>query len=305
MKLKKKGLLIIGCLMILLIAIFYLIYPGDWDVSVLQIVKCNSNAAFRSIGDTAVWKKWWPGGEVDGYTYKTERKEYPEIGVVLEGERPIPGTIHILRLAGRDSTAVLWKMHFSAGTDPVSRIREHLRSRSWQQRGHVVLDSLRRFLETSGNIYKMEVRMQMSTDSALIMTQLSTGHYPSTGEIYEQIRGMRRFIGVRGIGETDPPMLHVVKVNDSSYRSMIAIPIDRALQEAGPYNGRRFVPWKVMIGEVRGGASRAEEGMMELQNYISDYQYTIMAIPFESLVTERDQERDSSRWITRVVVPVP
>ena len=302
---KYKGLLLIGSLILIVTFGFYSFYPGNWVVSVVQIVKCNSNAAFRSIGDSAAWKKWWPEDEVAGYTYKTERKEYPEIRVMLEGKYPVTGTIAILRLAGRDSTAVIWKMNFSAGLNPVSRIKEYMRSRSWRERIVVVSHSLKTFLEGSGNIYKMDVQMKMSTDSALIMTQLSTRLYPSTKEIYDQIHGMREFFGRRGIGETDPPMLHVVKVNDSLYRSMIAIPIDRALQEPGIYSARRFVPWKVMSGEVRGGASRAEEAMWELQNFISDYQYTVMAIPFESLVTERDREKDSSRWITRVVVPVP
>jgi hypothetical protein len=38
---------------------------------------------------------------------------------------------------------------------------------------------------------------------------------------------------------------------------------------------------------------------------MSDYQQTAMAIPFESLVTDRSREPDTLKWITNIYVPVP
>lgn len=99
-------------------------------------------------------------------------------------------------------------------------------------------------------------------------------------------------------------MMHVSRVKGGGYETMIAIPIDRDLKGHGNIFPSHFVPWKILTGEVRGGCYTAERGIDQLGQYIMDYQRTAMAIPFQLLVTERDKEADTSRWITRVVVPV-
>ena len=302
---KMKWLFIFLVLVCLSVASVYIFIPGQYDLAVARIVKVNSSSAFRSVNDTAAWRKWWPENGVDGYSYKAQGKAYPEMGVDLEGEQHIAGSISVLPLGGRDSTGLLWKGHFTGGSGPIGRLRKYWRDRKIENELGVVLDSLKAFLERPGDIYGMDVRISMSMDSVLIMTEITTKAYPTTKEIYDQINGMRTFMTKAGVREADPPMLHVVRANDSSYKSMIAIPMSSSLENTGPYNSRRFVPWKVMSGEVRGGVATGERAMTELQHFITDHQYTIMAIPFQSLVTDRDREPDSSRWVTRVIVPVP
>jgi hypothetical protein len=115
---------------------------------------------------------------------------------------------------------------------------------------------------------------------------------------------IRTYITGQGAKETSHPMLHTSRRVDGRFESMVAIPIDRRLDGNDSLTPKRFVPWKIVMGEVRGGASTAEEAMRQLHLYIEDYEHTSMAIPFQSLVTERDQEPDTTRWITRVIQPV-
>jgi hypothetical protein len=42
----------------------------------------------------------------------------------------------------------------------------------------------------------------------------------------------------------------------------------------------------------------------QVQLYLRDNQEVAMAMPFEYLVTNRRQEPDTSKWITRLFVPV-
>jgi hypothetical protein len=60
----------------------------------------------------------------------------------------------------------------------------------------------------------------------------------------------------------------------------------------------------MLVTEVKGGQIEVNKASVQLLNYISDYNRTAPAIPFESLVTDRRKEPDSSKWITRIYYPV-
>jgi hypothetical protein len=64
------------------------------------------------------------------------------------------------------------------------------------------------------------------------------------------------------------------------------------------------VAGKILIGEVRGGDATTKNAFAEMHNYVVDHQMTSPAIPFISLVTDRKQEPDSSKWISRIYYPV-
>ena len=99
-------------------------------------------------------------------------------------------------------------------------------------------------------------------------------------------------------------MLNAAPEKDGRFRVMVAIPVDRYLKGNAAVSGRRFISWKILRGETKGGAASAEQALAQLKQYMSDIQRTAMSIPFQSLVTERDREADTSKWVTRVVVPV-
>ena len=105
--------------------------------------------------------------------------------------------------------------------------------------------------------------------------------------------------------ETDPPMLRVTRLPGGGYEMMAGLPINRSIKGNGKILPVRFVPWKILMGEVRGGAATAECALEQLQYYVEDHQHVGMALSFQSLVTERDREKDTSRWVTRVIQPVP
>jgi hypothetical protein len=56
--------------------------------------------------------------------------------------------------------------------------------------------------------------------------------------------------------------------------------------------------------EVKGGFLTIDAAYKELQLFIEDYQRTSMAIPFESLITDRRIEQDTMKWISIICQPV-
>jgi hypothetical protein len=306
MKGLKKWLLAIAVILSISISCIYIFIPGELDVSVSQETKCNASAAFRKISDEGSWAQWWPNPEMKGFSWQLNGKNYPNVAVTLQsGNHHIPGLISVLTPGSSDSTALYWKCRFHSGLNPFDRIARYQEAVAVRKKMVIILSAMGTYLENKENVYGMEILNTMSRDSCLIVVQIQTLSYPSTAEIYRSIQRIREYISKRGASETNYPMLHVTPLKDGRYESMIAVPLDRTLPWTGPFIFRRFVPWKALTGEVHGGPFTAERAMEQLRLYVTDYQKVAMAISFQSLVTERDREADTSRWTTRVLVPVP
>jgi hypothetical protein len=47
-----------------------------------------------------------------------------------------------------------------------------------------------------------------------------------------------------------------------------------------------------------------DKGMQQLEYYLNEHRLRPPALPFQSLVTDRLVERDTTKWITRLYYPV-
>ena len=144
-------------------------------------------------------------------------------------------------------------------------------------------------------------------DSTLVTTQAVFAGYPTTTDIYDLLHRLKAFIKVEGAAQTDSPMMHVEPLpgGKDSFRLMVALPIDRQLSGKGPIYFKRLAPGTpLLIVDVEGGEYAVNNALKGLQQYIQDYQKTVMAIPFRSLLTDRSQEPDSSKWKTRIYCPI-
>jgi hypothetical protein len=55
---------------------------------------------------------------------------------------------------------------------------------------------------------------------------------------------------------------------------------------------------------VRGGIGTVNLALQQFQLYIQDYRRTLMALPFQQLITDRVAEPDTARWITDIYIPL-
>jgi hypothetical protein len=60
----------------------------------------------------------------------------------------------------------------------------------------------------------------------------------------------------------------------------------------------------ILVTEVTGGKNTIEYALKQIEKYISDHQRSIVAIPFQSLETDRLTVTDSTKWITKIYYPV-
>jgi len=84
----------------------------------------------------------------------------------------------------------------------------------------------------------------------------------------------------------------------------LAIPVSGVIGGKGDISFTRLVPGRYLITDVKGGPATVDRALGALKDYIRDHQRTVMAIPFQSLITNRMQEPDSSKWVTKIYYPV-
>ena len=116
---------------------------------------------------------------------------------------------------------------------------------------------------------------------------------------------LRAYILQQGAKETGYPMLNVFTKDSINYLVKVALPVSKALPSSGTMSYRWMLPGgNILITEVKGGPEEIKRAYRQVELYISDFQRVAPAIPFESLVTDRRAEKDSTKWITRIYYPV-
>ncbi|HEV2832038.1 MAG TPA: GyrI-like domain-containing protein [Hanamia sp.] len=277
----------------------------------------NVNSAFRILSDQRAWEKWWPNKDslkstlvenhffYNGYKYHLTNKFYNSIEVsIKDNNTPVMSRINIIRI-NPDSVILEWECTRFASINPVARILNYRKARIIKSNMTFIFSRLRLFLEKKENIYGINFYISMSKDSTMVATKRMLTSYPSTSDIYKLIGSLKDYIKNEGAQENNFPMLNVRKLKDGKFETMVAIPVNKRLSGNGKIFFSRFVPWKVLGGEVKGGTHTINEALHQMEIYIADYQKTAMAIPFQSLVTNRTEEPDTLKWITRIYTPVP
>ena len=312
-------MIVVISLCILFLAGIYIFIPGKLEIAKIDYAFCNINGASRTIHDSHGWGKWWPGMDslrrhnktdsvwyyYNGYSYHLDEKMYDAIKIQIKNkETNIESAIHILKL-NFDSVAIEWKCSLSAGNNPITRILKYRQAEKIRNNMTQILSALVSFMENKKNIYGFNFHVIISKDSTMVATKIITPNYPTTSEIYNLIGNLKKYIKSEGAKENNLPMLNIRKIENSEFKTMVAIPTNKELKGNGNIFFSRFVPWKVLTAEVHGGNSTVEKALRQMKIYMGDYRLSAMAIPFQSLVTDRSQEPDTLKWVTNIYVPVP
>jgi len=309
------GLLII---IILFIASIYIFIPRNIIISKVTLINCNTEGVSRIVFRPENWQKWTnktrsfaanspATGNLfthKGTSYQITKLLHNSINVLIKSKNfKTNSIINILPLPA-DSTAVQWKTNIITGFNPFERIKLYRQAITIKNDMTDILSNLRSFLEKKENVYNISIQKTSTTDTVLVATKSVSTEYPATPVIYDKIKILQNFISAKGAIQTGAPMVNITKLNKDKYQYMVAVPTNKALQDGQNIFLRKMVRGNFLVTEVKGGESTVNEAMKNMQLYISDYKKTSMAIPFQSFVTDRSKEADSSKWITKIYFPI-
>ena len=311
----KKWLLAVIVIIGLFFISAYVFLPKEIHSSNIKTFNCNINSINRYLINESKWAKWWPGTiehdsitgkdifDYNGYQYRVIEKKYNAIVVQTRGnEFTVDGTIFFIPISV-DTVRAEWKYALKTTSNPVYRIHLYWETKKINDNMAHIMESMKNFLGKTENVYGMQIDQKIVKDTILVTTNFSSVQYPSTEKIYSFINGIKGYISAHNAIETNSPMLHVLQ-DSGSYKTQLAIPVNKVIPGNKTYLIKRMVPGKILVAEVKGGIYTADEALTHLKNYITDYHLSSPAIPFESLVTNRMEETDTSKWITKIYYPV-
>ena len=282
----KKWLLILG---LIVIAVgLYLIFFFRPAISKTIIAHRGMSGAGRAFQHVSQWDAWWPKEE--GCSYQVKGVYYNEVRLELScaDKGRISGVIRIAPLNG-DSVLVVWE-----GSGPGR----------WAAEVDTILGSFKAYVENAKRLYGVDFFRTMSSDSTLVTMTSFTAAYPSMAEVYARIDTLRSFMAGHGAAAIDSPWLNVAKVETGQFKWTVAIPVNKWIAKEGRVIPRRFVPYKNLEGEVRGGVYTAEKALEQMQLFKMDYNIQIMGLPYQCLMTDRRLEPDTTKWVTMVCAPI-
>jgi len=312
----KKTVLSILIFLALCIGAVYIFIPKKMGVSGALSFRANSDGLFRSLAEESNWKKWWPGIVTetsnnafrlthDHYDFKVREILYNAIQLtVIQGSDSLDGLLRIIPF-NNDSMRLELLSQVEAHADPFSRVASYLRGKRIERTFNDIVLSLSMYASKLKNIYGIDIKNERVQFQNLVSTKQSFTHYPATGEVYAMIARLRNYVNQSGAKELFSPMLNIKKTDSTNYTAQVGLPVDRALSDKDDISSKWMMKGgNILTGEVTGGQKEIEEAQKQMELYIIDYQRSIIAIPFQMLITDRTKEPDSAKWITRIYYPV-
>jgi hypothetical protein len=304
---KKLFWIIPLAIILLLLAIVFFI-PSQIVISEKVGIGTSQNGVVRLLTNKDRWQQWWPTERKDviydsaNFSFQQEQAKMAYLQVAF-GDTFLPVQMNTL-FYQKDSTGVTFLVSLPPATNPVQKLGNYFKSRQLSNLADDLLLRLKKVAGKEENIYGLAIRQEKVKDSALVALKFESTGYPDTKHIYNAIEELRQYIRSNGATETAPPMLHANPEGKQTYQVMVAIPVSKPLEGAGNIEPKRMVLGNILVAEVKGGVYTAEKAIEVLSVYANDKKRISPAIPYQSLVTDRTQESDTSKWITRLFYPV-
>ncbi len=255
------------------------------------------------------------GQEVAGRTfvykgdrYRLSKLYYHYVDIAIQTpKRQLESRMSILPFGNRDSLVLQWECSLEAGMNPFVRVQRYWEAKAIATNLDSILSALGIFLGDNKNIYGVSIMEGTTPDSTLVVMRSVYSHYPTTADVYALLDKEKTYVAGAGARPSEGyPMMNVTPANDrqDSFRLMVALPIDRRVPGTEDIRFLRLVPGHYLIADVDGGERAIARALAGMQNYIRDYQRSIMAVPFQSMITNRSVQLDTNLWKTRIYYPI-
>jgi len=299
-------------LLILALATVYLFIPANISINNNITVTTTDADVFQFLNHQKQWKKWWPGTAASDFEYQYRKhlytiKQLNNDDVVLTVANPELELNTQLSFIATDADKVklTWSSVETVGLNPIDRFNTYVQMNRIKNDMNEVLLHFKYFLEDDRNIYQMDVRITKVKDATILATNIVTQQYPEMNKVYELVGKLKQEIRKQHVAETGAPMLNVHQTDLKKYQVMVGIPINRAVKPAtGMLINKMVLGGNILQTSVKGGLNTIRNASNQLEKYKKDHNLISPAMPFESLVTDRSKEKDTSKWVTKIYYPI-
>lgn len=297
----KKWMFVLIGLPVVLLVCCYVFIPSELVIASQVYVKASTQGTERTIHRADCWQQWATGS---GLQCALDSRLYNGATIHITGNDFTFTSQVMLISKPPDSTLVNWEIKMPASYNPVTRIRQYHRAVALKSSVAIVLQQMTAYLSNNRNIYGYAMQLTDVQDKFMAFTTKTYAREPDVSTIYNTIARLREFVKAQGAAETNFPMLNLVH-SDSGYIAMTAIPASQPFENKGDIVFKGLVPGKYLMTTLNGGGNATIQQAIDQMNlYIRDYRKTPVAVPFQSLVTDRSLQPDTGKWVTRIYYPI-
>ena len=204
-----------------------------------------------------------------------------------------------------DSTYLLWQTSLASGTNPITRFKNYLLSRSIGNDFSSILQRLKNYVPNNDDVYGIKVEKMEVNDSILVASSSNVKSFPTISYIYGQFNKLRLYVQNNSGNITGPPMLNISTGDSINYLVRVALPVDKELAGTNEIKYKRMMnKGKILKVRVKGGYDAINKAYTSLVSYVNDYHFVSPAISFQSLITDRSKVANPDEWITDIYYPV-
>jgi hypothetical protein len=264
----------------------------------------------RNIIDLNAWENWWPGKRMADSIFEYKGKQLHIDAVLLNGFQATAvddrNVKYIFRALPLENKRVQINL---TGIEAVSqgllkKAKSYLHYFSYRNDINNWVDTVQDFFNDTRRVYGIDIKQTMVTDSVLVALKQNFPHNPSVKEVYDLIYELKDYIAKQGGKEDNFPMVNIFREADTSYLVMVAIATGLPVTPTDRYLLKRMELGYILEGEVKGGMATVKQAESNLNNYALDYSKTSIAIPYQLWVTNKIEEQDTTKWITKLYYPI-
>ena len=311
----KKWIVSLSVALILTVLCIYIFIPANIVISRIMTAEVTIGGEFRQLDREAKWEKWWQDSDgkphvkgepfqYKGAVYRLIGKENNIVGIeIIQDGLKLQSLLHLVSFKP-DSTGSVWTCKIPSGSNPIDRVRNYRKALALSNNMHAILQILKAFVSNPQNVYQFPIFKTSTQDTTMLSARYFSKTYPTTTDIYGYLKDVEKSIQKQHSSISGYPMMNVKTIDSGHFETQVAIPTSQWLNDDGKVFTRRMVPGNFLCTIVKGGPFSVREAKEELNNFLHDNNKVQIAMPFEQLITNRINEKDTSKWITRVYLPV-
>src|SRR5436305_1870149 len=103
--------------------------------------------------------------------------------------------------------------------------------------------------------------------SNITVSAVTVANAPA-GSVYRYVNTMNDYAMKSGALITDNPMYNVTTLEKDTVRLMVALPVNKSLQQNNFISPIKMVPGNFLITQVSGGEGTVKNALIQLQNFV-------------------------------------
>ncbi|HET7001611.1 MAG TPA: hypothetical protein VFI33_09890 [Puia sp.] len=311
----KKWIVGLFVILVLGVASIYIFIPTKIVITNISSAEATITGEYRYISQEENWEKWWLDAngkshhKGEPFTYGTNEfrisnRSYNSVGIVIRQDGgDIPSFLHLISYA-IDSTGAFWSCEMPSTINPVTRLRNYLNALEIKKNMTGVMKVFSSFISKPKNVYGMTIYQTTVHDTLMVSARFTSPVYPTTTQLYGYFDTLKQTILKQKAIPVAFPIMNLRKMPDGSFETQTGMPTNRLLHNDGKILALRMPPGLFLTADIRGGSYTVDEGMKELELFVQEYNRTKIATGFQILITDRRHEPDTTKWITKIKIPI-